>query len=71
MPWRDIARSKLSDANGPLHLKSNVRLHLSAEAGLEFSGSPEHYLPVVLTRWYRGIRPFSTDQFVFPRSHAA
>ena len=38
-------------SNGPLHLKSNVRLHLSAEARLEFSGSPEHYLPVVLTRW--------------------
>lgn len=36
---------------GPLHLKSNIELHLSEGAVLKFSGEPSHYLPVVKTRW--------------------
>lgn len=37
--------------NGPIHLKSNVNLHISAGATLRFSTRPEDYLPVVFTRW--------------------
>jgi polygalacturonase len=38
-------------SSGPLHLKSNVHLHISKGATLRFSGEPDHYLPPVLTRW--------------------
>ena len=37
--------------NGPLHLKSNVNLHLEEGAYLQFSGRADDFLPVVLTRW--------------------
>ena len=37
--------------NGPVYLQSNVDLHLQRGCTLLFSGKPEHYLPVVLTRW--------------------
>jgi polygalacturonase len=36
---------------GPIHLKSNVNLHVSAGATVRFSKDPARYLPVVLTRW--------------------
>jgi len=37
--------------DGPLHLKSNVELHVSKGAVLKFGANPEKYLPLVLTRW--------------------
>lgn len=37
--------------DGPLSLKSNVRLHLQDGATLLFTSNPDAYLPVVLTRW--------------------
>jgi polygalacturonase len=36
---------------GPIHLKSNVNLHLEAGATVRFSTNPEDYLPPVLTRF--------------------
>ena len=36
---------------GPIHLESNVRLHLEKDAVLRFSTRPADYLPVVFTRW--------------------
>jgi polygalacturonase len=36
---------------GPIHLKSNVNLHVSEGATVRFSRDPAAYLPVVLTRW--------------------
>lgn len=36
---------------GPIHLQSNVNLHLADGAVLKFSRDPERYLPVVFTRW--------------------
>lgn len=36
---------------GPIHLKSNVNLHLEEGATIHFSTDPADYLPVVLTRW--------------------
>jgi len=38
-------------SNGPIHLKSNVNLHLAKGATLRFSATPDHYLPVVFTRY--------------------
>ncbi|HEX5554957.1 MAG TPA: glycoside hydrolase family 28 protein [Chitinophagaceae bacterium] len=36
---------------GPIHLKSNVNLHLARGAVLQFSTDADDYLPVVLTRF--------------------
>lgn len=36
---------------GPIHLKSNVNLHLSAKAIIKFYTDPDKYLPVVFTRF--------------------
>jgi polygalacturonase len=36
---------------GPIHLKSNVNLHLAKDAVVKFSTDPADYLPLVLTRW--------------------
>jgi len=37
--------------NGPIHLKSDINLHLKEGAKLVFGNDPELYLPVVLTSW--------------------
>lgn len=37
--------------NGPIHLKSNINLHVSDGSILYFSPNPEYYLPVVEVRW--------------------
>jgi len=36
---------------GAIHLRSGVDLHLSDGATIAFSRNPDHYLPVVFTRW--------------------
>jgi polygalacturonase len=36
---------------GPIHLRSNVNLHVGRGAVIAFSQDPEHYLPAVFTRW--------------------
>jgi polygalacturonase len=36
---------------GPIHLKSNVNLHLDEGSTLKFSRDPKQYLPLVLTRF--------------------
>jgi polygalacturonase len=36
---------------GPIHLRSNVNLHVSQGATLAFSRNPRDYLPAVFTRW--------------------
>lgn len=36
---------------GPIHLKSNVNLHLMENALLQFSDNPVDYLPAVMTSW--------------------
>ena len=36
---------------GPIHMKSNVNLHISENTTLNFSTDPKDYLPLVLTRW--------------------
>lgn len=36
---------------GPIHLLSNVNLHLEKGCKLSFSSDPDRYLPAVFTRW--------------------
>jgi polygalacturonase len=36
---------------GPIHLRSNVDLHVTEHATIAFSQDPNAYLPVVFTRW--------------------
>src|SRR5262249_10123286 len=37
--------------NGPIHLASNVNLHLAEGATIRFGTNPTDYLPVVPVRW--------------------
>ena len=36
---------------GPIHLKSNITIHIDAGAELHFSDQFDHYLPMVPSRW--------------------
>jgi polygalacturonase len=49
--------------SGPIHLRSNVNLHLEDGATVRFLQGPEAYLPVVLTRW-EGVEPMNYSPFV-------
>ena len=49
---------------GAIHLKSNVNLHVSEGATLQFSPDPAKYLPVVLTRW-EGVECMSYSAFIY------
>ncbi len=47
-----------------IHLKSNVRLHVSAGATLRFDRDPSMYLPLVFTRW-EGMELMNYSPFVY------
>jgi len=49
---------------GPVHLRSNVDLHLSNGATLRFLPEPRHYLPLVYTRW-EGVECMNYSPFVY------
>jgi polygalacturonase len=49
---------------GPVHLKSNVALHLSRGATLAFSQDPADYLPAVLTR-FEGTELMNYSPFIY------
>lgn len=49
---------------GPIHLKSNVNLHLEDNAKIVFSSNPNDYLPVVFTR-YEGTELYNYSPFVY------
>jgi len=49
---------------GPIHLESNVNLHLAEGAHLKFGGKYIDYLPLVMTRW-EGTRVYNYSPFVF------
>ena len=54
--------SWLSD--GPIHLVSNLELHLSEGATLLFGPDPKKYLPAVLTRW-EGTELYSYSPLIY------
>lgn len=49
---------------GPIHLKSNVNLHVAEGATLRFKTDPKAYLPVVFTRW-EGIELMNYSPFIY------
>jgi len=49
---------------GAIHLKSNVNLHVSEGATLQFIPDPARYLPVVLTRW-EGVELMSYSALIY------
>jgi polygalacturonase len=50
--------------HGPIHLLSNVNLHVDAGAYLVFGTDAEHYLPVVEVRW-QGIRCYNYSPLIY------
>jgi polygalacturonase len=53
-------------SNGPVHLRSNVNLHLLEGAVLRFGTNPDDYLPVVLTRW-GGVLVYNYSPLIYAR----
>ncbi|MFT3781110.1 MAG: glycoside hydrolase family 28 protein [Nibricoccus sp.] len=51
-------------SHGPIHLKSNIELHVAEGATLLFSTSAKDYLPVVLTRW-EGTELYSYSPLIY------
>lgn len=49
---------------GPIHLKSNVNLHLDEGAVLRFTDNPSHYLPAVMTSW-EGMECYNYSPLVY------
>jgi polygalacturonase len=50
--------------NGPIHLASNIDLHLAEGARLLFGTNPADYLPAVLTRW-EGTRCYNYSPLIY------
>lgn len=51
-------------ATGPIHLASNVNLHVSEGATIAFSTKPEDYLPAVLTR-FEGVEVMNYSPLIY------
>lgn len=49
---------------GPIHLKSNVNLHVSQGATIKFSRDPRDYLPLVFSRW-EGMELMNYSPFIY------
>jgi polygalacturonase len=49
---------------GPIHLKSNVDLHVAAGATLRFTRDTKRYLPLVYTRW-EGLECLNYSAFIY------
>jgi polygalacturonase len=50
--------------SGPVHLRSNVDLHIAAGATLRFVRDPKRYLPLVYTRW-EGLECMNYSPFLY------
>lgn len=50
--------------NGPIHLKSNVNLHLENKAVIRFGSNPKDYLPLVKTSW-EGTFIYNYSPFIY------
>jgi polygalacturonase len=49
---------------GAIHLKSNVNLHVTKDATIQFDPDPKKYLPVVFTRW-EGMELMNYSPFIY------
>ncbi|MCG8443075.1 MAG: glycoside hydrolase family 28 protein [Caulobacterales bacterium] len=52
--------------DGPIHMKSDVELHLAEGAHMRFSGDAALYLPMVLTRW-EGTEVYNYSPMIYGR----
>lgn len=52
--------------SGPIHMQSNIELHLCNNANISFSDLPEDYLPVVFTRW-EGMECFNYSPLIYAK----
>ena len=50
--------------SGPVHLKSNVDLHIAGGATLRFVRDPKRYLPLIYTRW-EGLECLNYSAFIY------
>jgi polygalacturonase len=51
-------------STGPIHLKSNVNLHVTRGATIKFDRDPKKYLPLVFTRW-EGMELMNYSPFIY------
>ena len=49
---------------GPIHLQSNVNLHVTKAATIKFSQNPNDYLPLVFSRW-EGMELMNYSPFIY------
>ncbi|MGD8786049.1 MAG: glycosyl hydrolase family 28-related protein, partial [Phycisphaerales bacterium] len=49
---------------GPIHLKSNVNLHVSKDALIKFSTDPQKYMPVVYSR-FEGVECMNYSPLIY------
>ena len=49
---------------GPIHLRSNVNLHVASAATISFSQDPTKYLPLVFSRW-EGMELMNYSPFIY------
>jgi polygalacturonase len=49
---------------GPIHLRSNVNLHVTRDATIAFDQNPNRYLPLVLTR-FEGVELLNYSPFIY------
>jgi len=49
---------------GPIHLRSNVNLHVASSATIKFSQDPTKYLPLVFSRW-EGMELMNYSPFIY------
>ncbi|MCM3901179.1 MAG: glycoside hydrolase family 28 protein [Pyrinomonadaceae bacterium] len=53
---------------GPIHLRSNVNLHVTSGATIKFSQNPADYLPLVFSRW-EGMELMNYSPFIYALGH--
>ena len=53
--------------SGPIHLKSNIELHIEKGAELHFSDRFSDYLPVVFTRW-EGLECYNYSPLIYAKN---
>lgn len=53
--------------SGPIHMQSNIEIHLCNNAVISFSDIPEDYLPVVFTRW-EGMECFNYSPLIYAKN---
>ena len=54
---------------GPIHLRSNIELHVPQASTIRFIAEPDRYLPAVLTHW-EGLEFMGYSPLIYARGHS-